>query len=203
MAAFSRIERLLPAVVPMNYGTVRILLRKLLNYGINAAGAISFWDTGQNHLYSKGKVIMKKILAVLLVLLLVVKMNVLGCAEEAEQETYISGNYEYRLLEDGTAEIVKYKGSDQDISIPEQLDDNTVSTLGDHAFAWRDSLTSVTIPDSVTSIGAWTFEGCNSLTSVTIPAKDTFRGFRVRSHSSINGSKPSKLTVVNCSISKR
>ncbi len=46
---------------------------------------------------------------------------------------------------------------------------NSVTTIGNYAFYYCDSLTSVTIPDSVTSIGIYAFEGCSSLTSVTIP----------------------------------
>ena len=44
-----------------------------------------------------------------------------------------------------------------------------LTSIGDMAFGWRDSLTSVTIPNSVTSIGISTFSSCFSLTSVTIP----------------------------------
>ena len=55
MAAFSRIERPLPAVVPMNTGIGRILLRKLLNHGINKVGAISFWDTVKTIFIQRGK----------------------------------------------------------------------------------------------------------------------------------------------------
>ena len=47
--------------------------------------------------------------------------------------------------------------------------DNDVITIGDEAFYYRRSLTSVAIPDSVTTIGEWAFSGCSSLTSVTIP----------------------------------
>ena len=45
---------------------------------------------------------------------------------------------------------------------------DSVTTIGDYAFAICDSLTSVTIPDSVTTIGEGAFEYCSSLTSVTI-----------------------------------
>ena len=44
-----------------------------------------------------------------------------------------------------------------------------VSSIGDWAFAYFSSLTSITIPDSVTSIGDGAFFDCDSLESVTIP----------------------------------
>ncbi len=43
-----------------------------------------------------------------------------------------------------------------------------VTKIGDSAFRFCDSLTSVTIPDSVTTIGGLAFNSCKSLTSVTI-----------------------------------
>ena len=46
--------------------------------------------------------------------------------------------------------------------------DNEVTKIGDWAFYYCESLTSVTIPDSVTTIGQRAFEYCSSLTSVTI-----------------------------------
>ncbi len=55
-------------------------------------------------------------------------------------------------------------------------------TIAGRTFSGCDSLTSITIPDSVTSIGNYAFEYCSSLTSITIPASvtsigdDAFRG---------------------------
>ena len=41
--------------------------------------------------------------------------------------------------------------------------DREVTTIGDSAFRYCSSLTSVTIPDSVTTIGGWAFQSCSSL----------------------------------------
>ena len=45
-----------------------------------------------------------------------------------------------------------------------------VKVIGDRAFAWRNFLTSINIPNSVTTIGDSAFDGCGSLTSITIPS---------------------------------
>ena len=56
------------------------------------------------------------------------------------------------------ASYIKY------ITLPDGL-----TSIGNYAFAWCWSLTSITIPNSVTSIGESAFFYCESLTSITIP----------------------------------
>ncbi len=58
----------------------------------------------------------------------------------------------------------------------------SVTSIGDAAFAFCESLASITIPAGVTSIGYESFEGCNSLTSITIPDGVTSIGYSAFSH---------------------
>ncbi len=53
---------------------------------------------------------------------------------------------------------------------------DSVTSIGNYAFAWCSSLTSITIPNGVTSIGEDAFEYCSSLTSITIPDSITSIG---------------------------
>jgi hypothetical protein len=46
---------------------------------------------------------------------------------------------------------------------------NSVTSIGDDAFAYCTGLTSVTLPNGVTSLGDYAFYGCSGLTSVTLP----------------------------------
>ena len=53
---------------------------------------------------------------------------------------------------------------------------NSITSIGSSAFCDCSSLTSITIPNSVTSIGDQAFRGCSSLTSLTIPNSVTSIG---------------------------
>ena len=110
---------------------------------------------------------MKK-LAFLLVFAFALSGMILVHAEE-ESTVYTCGDFEYVLLEDGSAEIVYYTGTMEALTIPEQLDGYVVTSIGDEAFCYCDFLTEISIPESVTRIGDYAFFGCASLTEITIP----------------------------------
>ena len=78
------------------------------------------------------------------------------------------------LIIDGKLKIFIAKGITE-YTIPE-----SVTSIGEYAFAGCSSLTSITIPESVTSIGEETFRDCSSLTNITClattpPAIDDLR----------------------------
>ena len=111
---------------------------------------------------------MKKFLAVLLTIMLVVGVMPMSIFTiKASAET--SGYYTYSV-NNGEATITDVNTSiSGDIEIPLTLAGYPVTSIGDEAFAYCSSLTSVTIGNSVTIIGDSAFYGCGSLTSITIP----------------------------------
>ena len=107
-------------------------------------------------------------------LLSVLILALLGCScvlgeSEAGTQKLSCGDYDYVLLEDGTASITGYHGSAAELSIPEELDGRRVSSIGDYAFIGCTTLTSIVIPHGVSRIGECAFHSCESLTGVEIP----------------------------------
>ena len=97
-------------------------------------------------------------------------------APKAEAAT--SGIYTYEIA-NGKATITDCDTSASGaITIPSTLGGYPVTSIGYRAFESCDSLTSVTIRNSVTSIGNYAFYGCDNLISVTIPNSVTTIGDR-------------------------
>ena len=125
---------------------------------------------------------MKKMFVLLLALLLCLPAAFVLTekAEAAKRETFASGDYEYALLDDGTAEITGYSGKAESLEISSELDGKSVTAIGDRAFFSCSGLTSVTIPDSVTAIGSNPFQYCESLSDIRVspdhPALATIDG---------------------------
>ena len=80
-----------------------------------------------------------------------------------------NSDFEYKVLEDGTAEITGYKGKATDVVIPSVIDGYKVTSIGYMAFYNNASITSVTITDGIVNIGYGSFYLCNSLTKIIMP----------------------------------
>lgn len=105
---------------------------------------------------------------------------VLPCAAE-EEPTYFSnvhfvGTFEYRLLEDGTAEIIRYKGDTKWLTVPSKLDGHPVTSIATAAFVENSDLISIKFPEGITSIDKTAVYLCTKLRSITLPASVTSIG---------------------------
>ena len=111
----------------------------------------------------------------------------------AEGNSHYSSDVSGVLFNKDKTTLVQCPGAFAAYTIP-----NSVTIIGDSAFFYCTSLTSVTIPDSVTSIGAWAFGCCTSLTSVTISNSVTIIGDSAFSHckSLTSVAIPDSVTII-------
>ena len=91
-------------------------------------------------------------------------------------------HYGVLIDEDGNKyiTITGYSGSYTNVVVSEYINVNgeniIVKTIADNAFYNNDTITSVTIPNSVTTIGYYAFSSCSSLASIYIPSSVTTIG---------------------------
>ena len=110
---------------------------------------------------------MKKILAIVLTVVLMVSVCPLGLFTFTANAA-TSGYYTY-TVSGNEATITSVNTSiSGDITIPSTLGGYTVTSIGEGAFQSCSSLKSIIILDSVTSIGIGAFSYCGNLTSVSI-----------------------------------
>lgn len=133
----------------------------------------------------------KRFLSVLLALIMVISAVPLsGISVFAGT----SGDYNYEVLKDGTAEITHFFNLEAKyITVPSEIDGYKVSRIGDHAFSEEHRLVSVTIPDTVTSIGYYAFGECVNLTDIKIPDSVT----SIESYAFTNCRSLKNITIPN------
>ncbi len=86
-------------------------------------------------------------------------------------DSYTKGNdtFYYIIKSDDTAEIIGCETTSTELTVPEEIDGHTVSSIGDHGFAKCSTLKSITIPKNIKTIGKYAFSGCTGLINATIP----------------------------------
>ena len=111
-----------------------------------------------------------------------------------EQEKVESVNdYLYRVLNDGTVEIMGYTGKDTTVNIPETIQGKTVSSIGKEAFKENVTIENVTIPKNVTILQYMSFASCSNLQKIIFSADSKLKTIGERAFLQC-----SKLEGVNC-----
>ncbi|MBQ8696488.1 MAG: leucine-rich repeat domain-containing protein, partial [Clostridia bacterium] len=118
---------------------------------------------------------MKKVLAILLTLCMVMGMMPVGviAADEPAAQTVTEDTadllWEYETYGDGVA-LTAYLGSSTDVYVPSKIEVNgssyAVIKLGDSLFEDNDALNSVTLGDGITEIGARAFYDADNLVTI-------------------------------------
>ena len=77
-------------------------------------------------------------------------------------------DYTYTVLKNGTAKIKKYKGKENNVTIPSNIDGYVVTSIGNGAFKNNKYMKKLTIPGEITIIGAEAFRECENLKEINI-----------------------------------
>lgn len=92
-------------------------------------------------------------------------------------EADVVGDFTVSYMEDGTACIVSYNGTDASVKIPSYFNSgdamHPLTAIGAEAFMGKTAITEVEIPDGVATIDARAFSGCVNLQRVTLPGNVT------------------------------
>lgn len=112
-------------------------------------------------------------------LLLAVVLAVSSLAASTIALADTSGDFEYTVLDDGTAEITGYTGNASELVIPSEIDGYTVKSIGYGAFWGCKYLKSVTISNSVKEIKEsayghyyYPFYQCSSLEEIIVDSNN-------------------------------
>lgn len=133
----------------------------------------------KNHQHSLAGRLLRKTISVTLVSTMLLSMvvigNVFGTTAFAA-ETQTEGDYTYVVLDDGTAQITKYSGTESQLTIPASLGGADVSAIGSRAFDNNDDVESVTLSEGIKTIGEYAFANCDLLEEVSFSSTVTTIG---------------------------
>lgn len=88
------------------------------------------------------------------------------------------GDFEYSIVTEfdenfnsiKSVKITGYTGNDSKVVIPDTIAELPVTVINSYAFQDNESITSVTIPETVVEIGSWVFEDCKNLAEINLPS---------------------------------
>ncbi len=85
------------------------------------------------------------------------------------------GTLTYTVEKNGIC-IKRYRGKDKKVTIPAQINENPVVTIGRKAFLSSKSVQEIILPDSIEEIGDWAFAHAEGLRRITVPRHTLTKG---------------------------
>ncbi|MGN0474525.1 MAG: leucine-rich repeat protein, partial [Acutalibacteraceae bacterium] len=143
----------------------------------------NFWNENKTTVVSVA-IVITVIMLVLLVVITLPNLRIDGMnliiygndASSLDTSNYDDPSFYQYTIKNGKVTIIGHNKDLTELNIPGKIEDKPVTSIGDWAFYGCESLTSITIPDSVTEIGENAFAGCKALYSITIPDSVTYIG---------------------------
>ena len=101
---------------------------------------------------------------------LIIILVVCVCSFMNVNATGTNSNFGYRLIDDSDLiEITSYSGNGGYVAVPDYIDGQQVTAIGDRTFMNRHDISIVFIPDTITKIGLKAFEDDSALNEITLP----------------------------------
>ena len=121
------------------------------------------------------------------------------CAAASEGQVKLTPGLEYRLEDEEAVITGGNRYLPEELVIPDTIRGLPVTRIEKDAFYHEETLTSVTLPESLTEIGQSAFMGCSHLISINLPSDVTTIGKEAFSQCTrlIEITLPDKLTEVS------
>lgn len=113
---------------------------------------------------------------------------------------YTSGDYEYYTYNDNTAVIFSYKGSETNLTVPNEIDGYKVVEIAPAVFQYNEALSSVSFGEDLEVIGEGAFYACSSLSNVKIGPKVRSIGPGAFDNTPYNESLTDEFVIVGDSL---
>jgi preprotein translocase subunit SecG len=85
------------------------------------------------------------------------------------KEKYVPGEFVYTETSDGYITVDGYTGESAILTIPSKIDGFTVNCIGSNAFAYKNTLEKIILPETVKKIDKNAFYGAKKLATVLLP----------------------------------